>query len=127
MQAQGLAGEILQDTRGPGGLAYALGKGLALLARQQFADGLATLHQQGSGPVQHIRADFGRSLRPGREGGLRSRHGGVHLGRAALGRTRHDLAHVRRVQALGRSVGGDPFAVDPVAERKGGGRHAGDP
>ncbi|MNE17071.1 hypothetical protein D3C80_1100400 [compost metagenome] len=44
VQAQGLPGEIFQDAGGAGGLADPFGQGLALLARQQPADGLAPLH-----------------------------------------------------------------------------------
>ncbi|MNI44335.1 hypothetical protein D3C73_987070 [compost metagenome] len=114
MKPQGLAGEELEDAGGAGGLAYALGQGLALFARQQAADRLAPFHQQGPGPVQDVRADLGRGVGPGAEGGARRLDRLIHLGRPALGRARHDLTRIGRVQALARPRPGDLLAADPV-------------
>ncbi len=118
VQAQGLAGEELQDAGGAGRLADAFGQGLALFARQQAADDFAPLHQQGPGAIQHIRTDFGRGVGPGTEGGAGGHDRLIDLGGAALGRAGDHIADVRRVQALARARSGDLLAADPVRKLK---------
>ncbi|MNS39720.1 hypothetical protein D3C72_720110 [compost metagenome] len=118
MNAQGLAGEILEDPGGAHRLANALGQGLALLARQQATDDFTPLHQQRTGPVQHVEAHFRRGVGPRTEGGPRRLHGLIDLGGPALGRAGDHLANVGRVQALPRQVPADLLAADPVRELK---------
>jgi hypothetical protein len=116
VQAQGLAGEILEDAAGADGFADAFRQGLALFARQQAAERLAPLEHQGGGAVEDVRADLWRGLGPGREGAPGGGDGGVDLRHIAVGRAGDQVAGVGGVQALRGPIGRDFLAVDPVGQ-----------
>ena len=118
-QPPALAGEVIEDLHGAGGLALGLDQGLAFLAGQLLGDALDVGLDDAGGPGQDIAA-LGRAGGPPLSSG---RLGGGDRGLGVLGRGSLEMAdHVVGVGRVdigeGLAGGGiDPLASDEVLDR----------
>ncbi len=101
--AQGLAGEEIEDLRGARDFADRLGQRLALFAREQSPQFFAPRRDFQRGAQQDVMSLLRRRARPGGEGRTRRGDRVVDLRRIGLGVFAHDVVGVRRIDVAGHA------------------------